>query len=211
MIIIGAKGFAKEVLQIYHDRDEIKDLAFYDDISNDVGDFLYQKFSVIKDEAGVLQYFKSFNNEFTIGIGNPQLRFKLYNKFKGLGGILCSSVSPFAQVGHYDVQIGLGCNILANSIISNGTTIGMGGIIYFNVSITHDCKIGDFVELSPGVTLLGRSAVGDFSQIGANATILPGVKIGHNVIVGAGAVVTKDVEDNTVVVGIPAKKRIYER
>jgi acetyltransferase-like isoleucine patch superfamily enzyme len=41
--------------------------------------------------------------------------------------------------------------------------------------------------------------------IGANATILPGVTIGENAIVAAGAVVSKDVPDNTIVGGIPAK------
>ena len=42
-------------------------------------------------------------------------------------------------------------------------------------------------------------------RIGAGATILPGVTIGENAIVAAGAIVTKDVEDNTVVGGNPAK------
>ena len=42
--------------------------------------------------------------------------------------------------------------------------------------------------------------------IGGNVTILPGVNIGNNVVVAAGAVVTKDVPDNCVVGGIPAKK-----
>ena len=42
-------------------------------------------------------------------------------------------------------------------------------------------------------------------SIGANATILPGVKLGRGCVVGAGAVVTKDVEPNTIVGGIPAK------
>lgn len=42
--------------------------------------------------------------------------------------------------------------------------------------------------------------------IGGNATILPGVTIGNNVVVAAGAVVTKDVPDNTLVGGVPAKK-----
>ena len=206
MIIIGAKGLAKEVLEIFYQRAKIENLAFYDDVNMDNGDLLYQKFPIIKDDEGILQHFKRFNNEFTIGIGHPRLRFKLYNKFTALGGLLCSSVSPLAQIGHYDVQIGLGCNIFANSIISNSTTLGKGCIVYFNVSITHDCEIGDFVELSPAATILGRTKIGDFTQVGANATILPGVKVGKNVIIGAGAVVTKDVEDYAVVVGVPAKK-----
>lgn len=48
--------------------------------------------------------------------------------------------------------------------------------------------------------------IGNNVWIGYGAQILPGIKIGNNVIVGAGAIVTKDVEDNSVVVGVPAQK-----
>ena len=48
--------------------------------------------------------------------------------------------------------------------------------------------------------------IGNDVWIGGNVTILPGVTIGNNVVVAAGAVVTKDVPDNTLVGGIPAKK-----
>ena len=47
--------------------------------------------------------------------------------------------------------------------------------------------------------------IGDDVWIGGNVTILPGVAIGNNVVVAAGAVVTKDVPDNCVVGGVPAK------
>ena len=48
--------------------------------------------------------------------------------------------------------------------------------------------------------------IGNDVWIGGNVTILPGVTIGNNVVVAAGAVVTKDVPDNTLVGGVPAKK-----
>jgi len=47
--------------------------------------------------------------------------------------------------------------------------------------------------------------IGNDVWIGGNVTILPGVKIGNNVVIGAGAVVTKDIPDNSLAVGIPAK------
>jgi acetyltransferase-like isoleucine patch superfamily enzyme len=47
--------------------------------------------------------------------------------------------------------------------------------------------------------------IADDVWIGANAVILPGVKIGRHVVVAAGAVVTKDVPDNSMVAGVPAK------
>ena len=48
--------------------------------------------------------------------------------------------------------------------------------------------------------------IGDDVWIGGNVTILPGVNIGNNVIIAAGAVVTKDIPDNCVVGGVPARK-----
>jgi acetyltransferase-like isoleucine patch superfamily enzyme len=77
--------------------------------------------------------------------------------------------------------------------------------VYYNAVVTHDCVIGDYVEISPGAVILGRCQIGSFSRIGSNATILPDVKIGSNVTIGAGAVVTKDVPDNLVAYGNPAR------
>ena len=94
---------------------------------------------------------------------------------------------------------------MVNSVFSNSVILGKGCIVYYNVLITHDCIVGDFVFLFPVVTLLGHVQVGAFTQIGANATILPKVKIGKNVIVGAGSIVTKDVPDNCLVFGSPAR------
>lgn len=205
MLIIGAKGFAKEVLEIFCQNNCSKNIAFYDDINTDIGNFLYDKFPIFKNENQVKDFFAKFGNEFTIGIGNPFLRYKMFQKFSNLGGVFSNSISCHSQIGSYDVEIGIGTNILPNAVISNSVKIGMGCIVYYNVIITHDCKVGNFVELSPNAILLGRTDVGDFSHIGANATILPDIKIGKNVIVGAGAVVSKDLPDNCVAVGIPAK------
>lgn len=103
------------------------------------------------------------------------------------------------------------------------TTIGK------NVFINFDCvfldlggiRIDDGVFIAPKVSMLTEGhpvSSGDRHSltvapihikknvwIGANATILQGVTIGENAIVAAGAVVTKDVPDNTIVGGIPAK------
>ena len=56
-----------------------------------------------------------------------------------------------------------------------------------------------------GCYLAGRVKIGNFTSVGATATTLPDVRVGSNSIVGAGAVVTKNVPNNTVVVGNPAR------
>lgn len=206
MLIIGAKGFAKEILEILYQLNQIDNLVFYDDVNMDYQKRLFNQFDVLHKIDEASSYFKNTDNKFTIGIGNPFLRKKLSNKFIDIGGVLTSTISPSAFIGTYDVEIGEGTNILSGATFSNSVRIGKGCIVYYNTIITHDCIIGDYVEISPSVNLLGRCKIGDYSKIGANSTILPDINVGENVIVGAGAVVTKDVADNTMIVGIPAKE-----
>lgn len=52
---------------------------------------------------------------------------------------------------------------------------------------------------------IGVIIIGDNVNIGWNAMIMPGVSIGNNVVIGCGAIVTKDVPNNSVVAGVPAK------
>lgn len=204
MLIIGAGGFAKEVLEVIHRQNQIENLVFYDDISDDERGLLFNKFRILKSIREASVYFKTIDNRFTIGIGNPELRKKLYDKFTDLGGTFTSVIHD-SNVGSYDVHIGKGSNVLTGVTISNSVKIGIGAILYYNSIITHDCSIGDFVEISPGAIVLGRCKIGNYCQIGANSTILPDISLGNNVIVGAGTVVTKDVPDNCVVIGSPGR------
>lgn len=205
MLIVGAKGFAKEVLEVLHQLNQLDNLVFYDDVNVETPEKLFGQFPVLRTIEQALIYFKTIDNKFTIGVGNPVLRKKLYDKFMALGGQFTPTISPLALLGSYNVEIGEGVNILSGATISNSVSIGKGCLIYYNSIITHDCTIGDFVEIAPSVMLLGRSIINSFSQIGANSTILPDVKIGKNVIIGAGSVVTKNIPDNYMALGVPAK------
>ena len=205
MLIVGAKGFAKEVLEVLHQNNQTENVVFFDDVNPDIGDFLFGKFKILKSELDVKSYFATVDKNFTIGIGNPILRYKLYLQFETWGGVFTSTISPKALIGTYEIAILQGCNILSGVTISNTNEVGKGCLIYYDSVITHDCIIGNFVEISPKVAVLGRCQIGSFSHLGTNSTILPNIKIGKNVIVGAGSVVTKDLPDNCVAVGIPAK------
>ena len=84
-----------------------------------------------------------------------------------------------------------------------GIFIDEGALIGHNVvlaTLNHDMEVSKRQQLHPAPIRIGKSV-----WIGANATVCPGVTIGDGAIVAAGAVVTKDVEPNVVVGGIPAK------
>lgn len=205
MLIIGAKGFAKEVLEVLNQLNQLENVSFYDDVNDDVSNMLYDKFPVLRTAKEATIYFNEVSKKFTIGIGNPILRKKLYDKFTSLGGEFTSTISPSAQIGVFGNQIANGCNIMTGTIITSDIQIMTGTLINLNCTIGHDSMIGSFVELSPGVHISGNCKIGDFTVFGTNATMLPKLTIGKNVIVGAGSVVTKDLPDNCVAVGIPAK------
>ena len=77
--------------------------------------------------------------------------------------------------------------------------------------ITHDGGVWVLRNLKKkdndiNIDVFKRIKVGNNVHIGWNAIVMGGVTIGNNVVIGAGAVVTKDVLDNSVVAGVPAKK-----
>ena len=109
-------------------------------------------------------------------------------------------------------NIKLGKNVFINSGChfqdQGGITIDDGVLIGHNAvlaTLNHNQDPEKRDNLLPAPIHIGRKV-----WLGANVTVLPGVTIGDNAIVAAGAVVTKDVEPNTVVGGVPAKiiKRI---
>ena len=71
--------------------------------------------------------------------------------------------------------------------------------------ITHDGGTLLYRDKVPDLEITKPIKVGDNVYIGNNVILLPGVTIGNNVIIGAGAVVSKDIPDNSVAVGVPAR------
>lgn len=208
MIVIGAKGFAKELLEDlvsekYNYNEE--NLFFFDDISEDLDDKLFGIYKILRNYSEVEEVFKTVSREFTIGIGTPKHRKELSDKFIECGGELVSVISEDSKVGSFDVEIENGALIMASTVITNSIKIGKGTLVNLSCTIGHDCTIGNYVEISPNVSISGHCKVGNFTSIGTGAIVIPKVKIGDNCIIGAGTVVTKDIPDNCVVVGVPGK------
>ena len=203
MLIVGAGGHAKEIYYLFQETNNATENIFFYDNTLDDKETLFNK-PILKTDAQLNNYLKN-NFDYVLGIGNPDHRKSLYDKLNTLKGNPCNIISSYCRIGKNNVILGKGLNIFTNVVITNDISIGTGTLIHINSTIHHDCEIGEFCEISPSCNILGGVKMGNSCSIGTGSIILPKIKIGNNVIIGAGSVVTKNIPDNSVVKGIPAK------
>lgn len=205
MLIVGAGGFAKQLLPVIEHLGLSDQVTFYDDYSNDTSSLISRNFHVIRNEDQLKKYFSQGDFRFVNAVGGPTNRLNIYQKLVAIGAEPFSLIAHDSSISKYEVQIGSGCCILQQVIIEPGVSIGKGCLINLNSLLTHDVSIGDFSEISPRATLLGGSKIGQSTFIGAGAIVLPKIEIGDNCVVGAGAVVNRSVPSGHRVVGVPAR------
>jgi acetyltransferase EpsM len=142
--------------------------------------------------------------DLVIAVGSNKSRQSLAARASSLGACYLTAVHPSAQIGS-DVLVGNGGVIAANAVVNPGSRLGEHVIVNTAATVDHDCEIGDFAHISPGVHLAGNVAVGAGAHIGIGASVIPGVRIGEWAVVGAGAAVIRDVPAGMTVVGTPAR------
>jgi UDP-2-acetamido-3-amino-2,3-dideoxy-glucuronate N-acetyltransferase len=124
----------------------------------------------------------------------------------------------YDQVNLYGCKIGKNTKIDSYVYIEEGVTIGDDCKIRPFVFIPTGVVIEDNVFIAPNVTFTNdkhpraqgewtrlNTRVKRYASIGAGSTINPGVQIGENALIGTGSVVTKDIPDNAIAIGIPAR------
>jgi UDP-3-O-[3-hydroxymyristoyl] glucosamine N-acyltransferase LpxD len=96
-------------------------------------------------------------------------------------------------------------NVCIDRAVTGNTMIGEGSKIDNLVHVAHGVRVGRRCLVVAGVVLGGRCEIGDYTFIGMNASVKQHCKVGRNCVIGSGAVVTKDIPDNQIWVGNPAK------
>ena len=189
VIIDSLKASGKQVSGLFDDNPDVKELLEY----NVFGPFTQIR---LGDE------------ELIISVGVNHVRKKIVDKLP-VNIRYGNAIHPSAIISAY-AALGEGTVVMQGAVIQSSVSIGKHCIINTTASVDHDCLLEDYVHISPNATLCGAVSVGEGSQVGAGAVVIPGIKIGKWSLVAAGAVVMKDVPDNVLVLGNPARvvKRI---
>jgi sugar O-acyltransferase (sialic acid O-acetyltransferase NeuD family) len=113
-------------------------------------------------------------------------------------------IHPSASVSGTS-RVGSGSVLLAYSVLTAAVTVGSHVAIMPHVTLTHNDIVGDFATLASGVCLGGGVRVGRCAYVGAGALVREQRSIGCRALVGMGAIVTRDVPDDEVWTGVPAR------
>lgn len=206
VVIIGAGGFAREVLDMI---DAINAESPQYEMLGYIVDAQYGAPGTLVNDKPILggfDWLESHSGEVfvTCGVGPTHHRYHLVQRAQAVGCQFFSLIHPTARLTRW-IQIGEGVVITAGCILTNRIHIGNHVHLNLDCTIGHDVTIEDFVTLSPGVHVSGNVRLSEGCNVGTGANLIEKIQIGKWATIGAGSTVVKDVPANTTVVGVPAR------
>jgi sugar O-acyltransferase (sialic acid O-acetyltransferase NeuD family) len=204
LIIVGAAGFGREVLQwVKHcnktdNQWNIK--GFIDDNLNALHGF--------ECDYGIIGTIKSYevqeNDCFAIAIAIPSIKKAIVQNLKQRQAKFATIIHPTAIIGQF-CTLGEGLIVTPNAKISPNVTIG-NFVTLLGSGIGHDAQIQDFCTITGNCSINGHVFLGEGVFVGSNSCIAPGKKVGSWALIGMGSMVISNVKSGTKVMGNPAKK-----
>ncbi len=206
IVIIGAGGFGREVLEIIkriNSVDHQYDILGFIDDNKEIFGTLINEHEVL----GGIEWIKSSKQEnihFVCAIGDPKVKKHVIQKALDLGYIPGTIIDPSVNL-NYNVKIGEGSIICPGNQLTTNINIKKHVIINQICSIGHDVSIGDYSTINPLSAISGGVKLGEGCFIGTGAKILQYQEIGDWSVVGASACVINNIPDYKLAIGVPAK------
>lgn len=195
IIIVGAGGFAREVLGYIFTE---KTAGVYDRIKGIVVDG-YQKNDYLPYDlpylGSVAEYKSTAEDLFLVCIGENPGRRQVIELLKSKGAKLFTYVSESSYVNS-TAKIGEGVIVAPFCIINANVILGKYALLNSYSAIGHDSIVGVHAVLSPYAAINGGCRVGDNLIMGTRATIFPKINLGNNCIITTHSYVKNDKGDN---------------
>ncbi len=202
LILVGGGGHCKSVLDAAERMNCFDEIVITDPVLEKGSMVLGHKVAGTDDELPFL--FKAGYKEAFVTVGSIKttvIRRKITERLKEIGFKLPEIIDPSAVVSEH-AEIGEGTFVGKNAVINADAKVGRMAIINSGAIIEHECQIGDFSHVSVGALLCGNVTVEDDVFIGAGSRLMQGIIIGGKTVVGMGSTVIRDVEKDSVCVGL---------
>ncbi|MBD5632825.1 MAG: sialic acid O-acetyltransferase [Clostridia bacterium] len=205
LYIIGARGFGREVYNLYlkcrKNLQDVECVGFLDDNENALNGYTGYPPVV----SSVEDYEPKENDVFVCALGDVRYKKKYVEMMLAKGGDFISLIHPDVEIGQNTI---IGRGFIARTPCSISCDISIGDFVtVMGYSVLgHDCKVDDWSHLGAYSFLGGFSVLGKSVTLHPGARILPHKTVGDGAIVGAGSVVIRNVKNSTTVLGVPAKK-----
>lgn len=206
LIIIGVGGVGRETALLVEDINEINItwnlLGFVDD-NESIQNKVINDYKVL----GKLDYLINYDKEVYVvcAIANYNIKKNIIEKLSKNKNIKFANIIHPSSSINKTVEIGKGCIIYQNVILTANIKIGDHVIISPKTGIGHDANVENYCSILWNVNISGNVNIQEGTLIGSGATIIQGLNIGRESIIGAGSVVIRDIEDNVTAVGNPSR------
>jgi sugar O-acyltransferase (sialic acid O-acetyltransferase NeuD family) len=202
IVIYGAGGHGREILDLFAARDERNQIVGFVDDSAALQGKTIDGLQVL----GPLSWLVDHAPEFmvVVAIGENGVRRRLAARVAAAGVQFATAISPFAHVSPRAV-VEPGAMVCAGAIVNTGARLGLHSIVNVASTVSHDVSLGPFAHLACGVHLAGNVNIGEGCEIGTGAVVNPRVRIGAWTVVGSGAAVVSDLPVSCVAMGVPAQ------
>ena len=207
IVLIGAGGFGKEVAyileKINRQQKSYELLGFLDDGKQFHSGFDINGIPWLGDSTWILAHKDEVVCNCTIG--NASVKARIQRNLTEQGVRFETIIDKTAKIAKY-TEIGPGCVLYGNVGVSVNCRVGAGVLLNEGVVVGHDTVIGDFTTIMSGTGISGACTIGEEVNIGGHAFIVPGKKIGDKARIAAGSIVFSNVRAGTTVLGNPAKR-----
>ena len=184
LVLIGASGHAKVVIDIVEKEGRYRILHLLDDDPARHGASFFG-YRVAGTSESILALAAGERPLLIVSIGDNATRMRIADRLRAGGFAFARAVHPHAQLGR-GATIGAGTVVMAGAVVNSDAKIGENVIINTRATVDHDCVIESGAHVAPAAHLCGGVRVGAGSLIGAGAVLLPGVQVETNAVVPAG-------------------------
>jgi sugar O-acyltransferase (sialic acid O-acetyltransferase NeuD family) len=164
-------------------------------------------YPVIGTDDDLPELIKEYKNVLiTVGqIQHPDIRIKLYNLIKGIGGKFPVIVSPNAYVSR-SALIGEGTIVMHHSVVNAEAVIGVNCILNTGALVEHEATVGDHCHISTYAILNGQCKVGSRTFVGSRTVLSNNTDIADDTLISAGSVVLRSLDQPGTYIGNPLRK-----